>query len=99
MNEQLVGIGHNSSKGIAGEGSRSEIGYQFQFEMAEKLYDRVEGFKTVTFWDMNGNMLSRGDLRKRGADGGLDLLIKIEAKTELASRQVAGKVWKIMQKI
>jgi hypothetical protein len=99
MEDASIEIGHNLANGFEVDQriSPSERGYQFQFQLVERLFDRLTGFSTITMYDMNRNIITRDTLRKRGRDGGLDVLIRIETKTPLASRQVAGKVWKILE--
>jgi hypothetical protein len=50
----------------------------------------------VTIKDVSGNVITRDNFSRRGPDGGLDLVIQIEAKTEKAVEQVSGKVRKIL---
>ena len=101
MGDMSIEIGHNLPNGfeVEEEITRSEQGYQFQFQLVERLIERLEGFSTITLYDMDRNIITRDTLRRRGRDGGMDLLIRIEAKTPLASRQVAGKVWKVLQEL
>ena len=97
----VIEIGHNLPLGFQVDNrlTPSERGYQFQFQLVEKLVDRLAGFSTVTLYDMNGNIVTRDTVRKRGRDGGLDLIIRIVTKTPIASRQVAGKIWKILEEL
>ncbi|EOV7451007.1 hypothetical protein ACORBP_004373 [Vibrio vulnificus] len=65
--------------------TRSEEGYDFQFDQAKRIMDRLSGYSTVRFEDLEGRPLS---LEKKGRDGGLDMIIKIEAKTSAAEKRI-----------
>lgn len=93
-----VEIGHNQSGGFVEDDSLSlsDRGYDFQFRFTEALLSRLDSFTTVTLRDMTGNVISKENFRRRGRDGGLDLLIRIQAQTPAAAKAVATKVRKII---
>jgi hypothetical protein len=93
-----IEVGHREEGGFVETNriSPSERGYEFQFDLVEKILKRLDGFRTVTCCDMAGNVITLDNFRRRGPDGGLDLIIRIEAKTPQASQQIAGKVRKIL---
>lgn len=71
--------------GIDSQKSRSEEGYDFQFDQVQRIFKRFKGFTTVRFEDLAGRPPI---LDKKGPDGGLDLIIKIEAKTPAAEKKI-----------
>jgi len=94
-----IEVGHREQTGFVETNrisTRSDYGYDFQFELVAKILTRLDGFSTVTCHDMAGNVITLDNFRRRGPDGGLDLIIRIEAKTEMASKQIAGRVRKIL---
>lgn len=93
-----VRIGHNSGLAFVEDDSLSlsERGFEFQFYFTEKIIRRLSGFSTVTLKDMKGNIVNLENFRQRGKDGGLDLVIQIEASTEAAAKSVATKVRRII---
>ncbi len=58
---------------------------------------RLSGFKSVTLKTGKGDLLTLENYRQRGPDRGVDLIIEIDAKTEQACNQVAGKVRLIVE--
>lgn len=101
MSGTNIEIGHNNHEIFVVDDnvSLSEKGYQFQFDLVRKIIERFSGYSTVTLFDMSGTVITQNNFEKRGRDGGLDLLIRIETKTVLASKQIAGKVWKALLEI
>ena len=93
-----IEVGHLEQGGFVETNriSPSERGYKFQFDLVEKILQRLDSFRTVTCYDMAGNVITSDNFKRRGPDGGLDLIIRIEAKTPLAAQQIAGKVRKIL---
>lgn len=65
--------------------SRSEEGYDFQFDQVNRISNRLKNFTTVRLEDLDGRPII---LDKKGPDGGLDLIIKIEAKTPTAEKMI-----------
>ena len=96
-----IRIGHNSGRIFVEDEalSLSQQGYEFQFRFQEKLIKRLAGFGTVTLKDMRGNNITIDNFRKKGADGGLDLIIQIEASSMSAAKGVATKVRKIIEEL
>lgn len=96
-----VPIGHNSGAGFVEDEtlSLSDKGYEFQFRFNEALITRLAGFSTVTLLDMNGNVVTLENYRRRGRDGGMDLVYRIEARSEAAARGVATRIRNIISEI
>jgi hypothetical protein len=101
MAKTIIELGHNEQGSFEQDSTitRSEEGYQFQFRLTRKLLERLAGFSTVRAYDIYGNAITLSNLERRGPDGGLDLLIRLTAKTRMASRQTAGKVWRIIEEL
>lgn len=101
MNSTTIRVGHNEDGHFeeTEEITPSERGYQFQFRLTRKLLERLSGFSTVKCYDMDGNLINLQNIERRGADGGLDLLIIIRAANRRATRQVTGKVWKVIEEL
>ena len=70
--------------------SPSEMGFKFQADELSWLMDNLKGFETVEFLDPRGGGVL--DPNHKGADGGIDCIIRITATTERAAHQVAGKI-------
>jgi hypothetical protein len=48
---------------------------------------------------MNGDLVTRDNYEKIGRDGGLDLIIEIEAKNRAAGMQTANRVKKVLKSV
>jgi hypothetical protein len=55
--------------------------------------------KSVTFRNMNRDIVSKHNYERVGRDGGIYLVIEIEAKNRTAGLQVAGKVKKALKSL
>lgn len=76
-------------------GSPSDKGYEVQKDQVTRIIRRLEGFKTVSCVDLAGRPI---DPEKRGPDGGLDLIVRVQAKTPAAEKAVEKKVLNILLK-
>lgn len=96
-----IRVGHNSGEGFIEDEALtpSQSGYAFQFRLTALIIERLQGFSTVTLKDMSGNVVTIDNHRRRGPDGGLDLVIEIEARTETAAKAVATRVRAILAEI
>ena len=74
-------------------------GYRFQFSLTKRIFEKLRGFKTVSYSDIHGNVITKRNYERVGPDGGADLVIKIEAKNRAAGMQVAGKVKKALKSL
>lgn len=96
-----VRIGHNSGDGFI-EDDRvlaSEAGFTFQFRFVRAILERLSGFSSVVLTDLNGNVFTLQNYERRGRDGGLDLVIRIEAKSTGAAKRIARLVRTIVLEI
>lgn len=75
------------------EGSLSDKGYNVQKDQVTRIINRLDGFRTVACVDLVGRPIVP---EKRGPDGGLDLILRIEAKTPAAEKAIETKVLKIL---
>ena len=93
-----VRVGHNSRGAFVEDEALSlpERGYEFQFRSTKAILDKLAGFSTVTLRDMAGNTITLDNYRRRGRDGGLDLVIEVDAKTPAAAKAVATRVRSII---
>jgi hypothetical protein len=89
-------VGHNSEPDFQTntEIDASTRGYLFQFKLVRQLLEKLTGFTTVTARNAKWEpvTLQEENFERKGPDGGTDLVIEIEAETEQACNQVAGKV-------
>ena len=69
-------------------------GYRFQFSLTKRIMERLRGFRTVTFKDIHGNVLTPDNFARVGRDGGSDLVLEIKGASRAAAMQTAGKVKK-----
>ena len=69
-------------------------GYRFQFALTKRIMEKLSGFKSIAFKDMNGNLVTKENYARPGRDGGTDLVIEITTKGRAAGMQTAGKVKK-----
>ena len=92
-------FGHNSGVGFKDASSASLRGYRFQFQWTHRLRKRLSGFSTVTLRNASGDVFTKDTIERMGADGGMDLVIEIEAKSENACKQVAGKIRKVIEQM
>jgi hypothetical protein len=74
-------------------------GYRFQFSLTKRIFEKLRGFKSVSYSDIQGNVITQRNHERVGPDGGTDLVIKIEAKNRAAGLQVAGKVKKVLKSL
>ncbi len=87
--------GHNWVK----DTSAADRGYRFQFSLTKRIFEKLRGFKTITFKNMNGDVVTKQNHERMGRDGGIDLVIEIEAANRAAGLQVAGKVKKKLKSL
>jgi hypothetical protein len=71
--------------------ARVTAGYDFQDRLTQKIIERFSGYRSVTIEDAHGNVIDQST-RRRGADGGTDLIIRIDAKTPAAAKRIANQV-------
>jgi hypothetical protein len=95
-----VGVGHNSrSNRVKDVISPRNRGYKFQFSLTKVILEKLHRFRTVTTRSMNGDLVTRDDYEKIGRNGGLDLIIEIEAKNRAAGMQTANRVKKVLKSV
>lgn len=75
------------------EESLSNKGYEVQKDQVERIINRLRGFTTVRCVDLDGRPI---DPNRRGRDGGLDLIIQIEARTKGAETRIENQVLSIL---
>lgn len=75
------------------EDTLSNQGYRVQEDQVRRIVKRFDNFKTVECLDLQGRPV---DPSKRGSDGGLDLIIKIQAKTSVAEKRIETIVRNIL---
>jgi hypothetical protein len=86
-------VGHNSgSNRVNDVVSPRRKGYRFQFSLTRMILEKLSRFRTVTTRNMNGDLVTRDNLERTGADGGLDLIIEIEATSRSSGLQTANRV-------
>lgn len=71
------------------ETTLSDKGYEVQKDQVTRIMRRLDGFQTVACVDLDGRPI---DPDKRGRDGGLDLIIRIQAITPAAEKRIEKKV-------
>jgi hypothetical protein len=77
--------------------SDTHRGYDFERRINEKIMERFANWSSITFYDGKGNVLSSSDDFRKGPDGGVDLNMIIEAKTEAAEKQLHTKAKQIIE--
>ncbi len=87
--------GHNWAK----DPSAAARGYRFQFSLTKRIFEKLSGYKSITFRNMNRDIVTKHNYERVGRDGGIDLVIEIEAKNRTAGLQVAGKVKKALKSL
>lgn len=93
MNLQKIEFSKNESSHES-QLSLSEMGYKVQEDQVERLLKRLRGFLTVEMTDLRGRPLELP--LKKGRDGGIDVIFKIQAPTTHGTSIVYGKVRKIL---
>jgi hypothetical protein len=73
-----------------------ERGIRFHRDEFERLFQRVERWTTVEFVTTAGLPIECVDDLPRGADGGIDVIVRITAPTERGARNIAGRIRGIM---
>ncbi|MGZ8216523.1 hypothetical protein [Methylomagnum sp.] len=73
----------------------SEKGYDVQKDQVTRIMRRLSNFSTVRCLDIEGRPI---DPCKKGPDGGLDLIINIQARTPSAEKRIETMVLKILLK-
>lgn len=95
-----VRVGHNSGSNQPKDViSPAKRGYNFQFDLTRRIIEKLSGYRTVTFRSMKRDIVTRDNLERVGRDGGIDLIIEIEAKNKKAALQVAGRVKKVLKSL
>lgn len=75
------------------EDTLSNQGYRVQEDQVRRIIKRFETFTTVRLLDLQGRPV---DPSKRGSDGGLDLILNINAKTPAAEKRIETVAKKIL---
>lgn len=75
------------------EDSLSNKGYRVQEDQVRRIQKRFSGFSTLRCLDLQGRPV---DPCKRGSDGGLDLILKISAKSPAAEKRIENLALKIL---
>jgi hypothetical protein len=95
-----VGVGHNSRSNRPKDVvSASKRGYKFQFSLTKLILQKLSRFRTVTAKKMNGDVVTRENFDQMGRDGGLDMVIEIEAKNRPAGLRTANSVKKALKSV
>jgi hypothetical protein len=93
-------IGHNSgSNRVKDVVSPPRKGYRFQFSLTRMILEKLNRFRTVTTRNMSGDLVTRDNLERMGRDGGLDLIIEIEATSRKSGLQTANRVKKVLKSV
>ena len=61
--------------------------------------EMLSGFSAVTVRTTQGDLITKENLERMGPDGGMDLIIEIETKSEANCRQIAGKVRRVIEQM
>lgn len=86
-------------EGVLEEESRSKQGYRFEHEELKRLMHRLRNYETVSFTDAFGAPIKPETIDQRwGADGGIDCIIHIVARTERGACNVQGRIRNIIIK-
>ncbi len=81
---------------IATAPSPRELGIRFHRDEFSRLFDAVETWPTVEFTTARGLPVECVDDLPRGADGGIDVIVRIVAPTEHGARVIAGRLRKML---
>ena len=76
--------------------SARELGIRFHRHEFSRLFEAVEGWPTVEFITAHGLPIDCVDDLPRGADGGIDVIVRIVTPTEHGARVVAGRLRKML---
>jgi hypothetical protein len=69
-----------------------ELGIRFQHREFRRLLNAVGHWPTVEFFTANGAPIETMRDVPRGADGGIDVVIRVVADTELGAKRIAGRI-------
>jgi hypothetical protein len=72
--------------------SRSEMGFRFQREEFEKLFNAVGHWASVEFFTARGMPIDAIDDVPLGPDGGIDGVIRITTQSERGAKIIAGRI-------
>jgi hypothetical protein len=86
------------SDSIAVSQDASQNGIRFQIDQFQGLFERIGYWETVEFFTARGRSIEGPEDFDRGADGGLDGIIRITAPTDRGAQIVAGKIRMIILK-
>lgn len=73
-----------------------ELGIRFHQSEFARLFEAVEGWPTVEFITARGLPIDGVDDLPKGADGGIDVIVRILTPTEHGARIVAGRLRKML---
>jgi hypothetical protein len=69
-----------------------ERGIRFHRDEFGRLFQRVERWTTVEFLTAAGLPIECVDDLPRGADGGIDVIVRITTPTERGAKMIAGRI-------
>jgi hypothetical protein len=69
-----------------------ELGIRFHRDEFTRLFEAAESWPTVEFITSRGLPIESVDDLPRGADGGIDVIVRIVAPTERGARNIAGRL-------
>lgn len=72
--------------------TRRELGIRFHRDEFTRLFEAAEGWPTVEFITSRGLPIESVDDLPRGADGGIDVIVRIVAPTERGARNIASRL-------
>jgi hypothetical protein len=72
--------------------TRREEGIRFQREEFERLLNAIGHWETVEFFTADGVRIESIEDVPKGADGGIDAIIRIVADTEHGAKIIAGRI-------
>ncbi|MFA5901951.1 MAG: hypothetical protein WC829_22880, partial [Hyphomicrobium sp.] len=81
-----------SQQAIADAPTPRDRGIRFHRDEFSRLFEAVDGWPTVEFITSHGLPVDSVDDLPRGADGGIDVVVRIITPTERGARIVAGRI-------
>ena len=81
---------------LANAPSPREVGIRFHRDEFSRLFDAVENWPTVEFITARGLPIECVEDLPRGADGGIDVIVRIVAPTQHGARIIAGRLRKML---
>ena len=72
--------------------TRSQLGYRFQRDHFEQLFNGISDWPSIEFLDAYGDPITSLEDISEGPDGGIDAIIRITTSTERGARNVAARI-------